>query len=160
MRGPASLRIVGVAIGLGAGLFAAWLCHPATRAGLLAQSLYRAELSLYDYRLAWTPSPGRSPDITIVTIDEESLAQPELNLWPWPRRFHAQVVRNLAQAGARHRGLILAARRVTQRPPTRTLLRTPLSADDESWLQRCAAGNVALAMEGHTRQASPEAAVS
>lgn len=164
MRGPASLRIVGVAIGLGAGLFAAWLCHPATRAGLLAQSLYRAELSLYDYRLAWTPSPGRSPDITIVTIDEESLAQPELNLWPWPRRFHAQVVRNLAQAGARVIGvdLILAGTSSNvQCPPDQDpfFWTPPLSADDEELVAALrAAGNVVLAMEiVHEAVASPEA---
>jgi CHASE2 domain-containing sensor protein len=100
MRGRALLVVVGAASGLGAGLLAAWLCNPANSAGLLGQSLYRAELSVYDYRLARAPSPGRSDEIVIVEMDEGSFSQPQLNIWPWPRRFHAKVLRNLAEAGA------------------------------------------------------------
>lgn len=153
MRGPAVLRVIGIAIGLGAGLFAAWLCHPATRAGLLAQSLYRAELSLYDFRLAWAPSRGQSRDIVIVTIDEESLAQPELQIWPWPRRFHAQVLRNLARAGARVIGvdMILAGTSSNvQCPPGQDpfFWTPPLSPDDEALVAALReAGNVVLGME-------------
>lgn len=87
MGGRRVLHLMGVAIGLGAGLFAAWLCKPATRAGLLGQALHGAELTAYDYRLAWAASSRRSPDIAIVTMDEESFAQPELSIWPWPRRL-------------------------------------------------------------------------
>jgi len=37
-------------------------------------------------------------DLVIVAIDARSLQ--ELSVWPWPRRYHAQVLRNLAAAGA------------------------------------------------------------
>ncbi|WP_310468055.1 EAL domain-containing protein [Sphingomonas sp.] len=37
-------------------------------------------------------------DIAIVEIDARSLA--ELRSWPWPRRYHAEVVRELDRAGA------------------------------------------------------------
>ncbi len=153
MRGRAVLVAVGVAIGLGAGLLSAWLCNPATNAGLLGQSLYRAELSLYDYRLAWSPSPGRSDEIVIVEMDEESFSQPELNIWPWPRRFHAQVLRNLAAAGASVIGvdMILAGTSSNvQCPPGQDpfFWTPPLSPDDEALVSALKdAGNIVLAME-------------
>ena len=37
-------------------------------------------------------------DVVVVEIDARSLAQ--LRTWPWPRRYHAQVLRQLTQAGA------------------------------------------------------------
>ncbi len=153
MRGRAILLAVGVAIGLGAGLLSAWLCNPATSGGLLSQSLYRAELSLYDYRLAWAPSPGRSDEIVIVEMDEESFSQPELNLWPWPRRFHAQVLRNLAAAGASVIGvdMILAGTSSNAEcPPGQDpfFWTPPLSPDDEAVVAALRdAGSVVLAME-------------
>ncbi|MFL6745197.1 MAG: CHASE2 domain-containing protein, partial [Sphingomicrobium sp.] len=37
-------------------------------------------------------------EIAVVEVDAKSLA--ELRSWPWPRRYHAQVVRKLSEAGA------------------------------------------------------------
>jgi EAL domain-containing protein (putative c-di-GMP-specific phosphodiesterase class I)/CHASE2 domain-containing sensor protein len=37
-------------------------------------------------------------DVAVVEVDARSLAQ--LKTWPWPRRYHAQVVRELTKAGA------------------------------------------------------------
>lgn len=153
MLGRSTLLAVGVAIGLGAGLFSAWLCNPGTSAGLLSQSLYRAELSLYDYRLAWAPYAGRNEDIVIVDIDEESFSQPELNIWPWPRRFHAQVLRNLANAGAGVIGvdMILSGSSSNVECPSGQdpfFWTPPLSPDDEALVAALQdAANVVLAME-------------
>ncbi|MGI5817293.1 MAG: CHASE2 domain-containing protein [Armatimonadota bacterium] len=159
MRRQHGLRVIGIAIGLGAGLFAAWLCDPSTPAGLLSQVLYRAELSLYDYRLAWAPGdhgqsgPVPSRDITLVTIDEESFSQPELSMWPWPRRFHARVLRRLGDAGARVIGMDIILAGVSgdpECPPGEDpfLWTPPLSPDDEALVAGLrAAGNVVLALE-------------
>jgi len=154
MRRSGALYAVGLAIGLGAGLLAAWLCNPTAKTGLLGQSLYRAELSLYDYRLAWAPSPGPSPDIVIVMMDEESFSQPELSIWPWPRGYHARVMRNLAEAGARLIGvdIILAGTSSSDaEPPPGAdpfFWEPPLSEDDEELAAALRdAGNVVLAME-------------
>ena len=39
-----------------------------------------------------------SGEVVIVEVDARSLA--ELRTWPWPRHYHAQVLRQLSQAGA------------------------------------------------------------
>lgn len=145
------LSSLGLAIGLACGLLAAWLCHPSTRAGFLAQGLWRAELATYDYRLSYAPGAGRSRDIAIVTIDDESLTQPELNVWPWPRRFHAKVIKQLKQAGARLIGIDIVLAGVGgggQVSAAGELAIAPLSKDDQylgGAIQ--GAGNVILAME-------------
>lgn len=41
-----------------------------------------------------------SGDIVIVGIDDRSLAK--LGSWPWPRRYHAELIEKLEGAGARH----------------------------------------------------------
>ena len=41
-----------------------------------------------------------SGDIVLVTIDDNSLA--EIGRWPWPRRYHAQLIDRLTAAGAKH----------------------------------------------------------
>lgn len=55
--------------------------------------------------LAFPGEPGgaaahaRIPDVAIVALDPRSLrARPD---WPWPRRFHADALRQLKQAGVR-----------------------------------------------------------
>jgi class 3 adenylate cyclase len=65
--------------------------------------LFRAiELASYDLRLraeaVLRPMPVH-PDIVILGIDDESLAL--LGVWPWPRRYWADVVEALAEFGAR-----------------------------------------------------------
>jgi adenylate cyclase len=139
-------------LGLAAGLVAAWLCHPGTRAGFLAQGLWRAELATYDYRLSYAPHPRRSTDLVLVTIDDESMNQGgELSVWPWPRRYHARVIKQLHAAGAKVIGvdMVLAGSsgggEVTLSGP---LALAPLSKDDEYLAGALKlAGNVVLAME-------------
>ncbi len=48
MRGPAVLRVIKIAIGLGTGPIAAASCHPATHAGPPAQSLHHAGPACYE----------------------------------------------------------------------------------------------------------------
>lgn len=59
--------------------------------------LWRADKALYDanHRLL-TRAAG--DEIVIVAIDEQSLAT--LGRWPWPRRLHAELIDQLAAAGA------------------------------------------------------------
>jgi diguanylate cyclase len=40
-----------------------------------------------------------SGDITLVTIDDHALQQ--IGRWPWPRRYHAELIDKLTQAGAK-----------------------------------------------------------
>jgi adenylate cyclase len=64
------------------------------------QPLEAIEHRLYDARFAARgPVAPRSRDrIAIVAIDQVSLRN--LAEWPWPRRFHARLIRRLQQAGA------------------------------------------------------------
>ncbi|MEA3399975.1 MAG: adenylate/guanylate cyclase domain-containing protein [Armatimonadota bacterium] len=147
------LYAVGVTIGLASGLLTAWLCHPSMPAGLISQRLYEGELALYDYRMAYAPFPGRSPDIVLVTIDEESFSQPELSGWPWPRRHHATVIGTLAAGGAKLIGIdmILSGTSSDETPPEDVdpfFWEPPLSEDDRRLVKALEeAGNVVLAME-------------
>src|SRR6185503_1222062 len=43
-------------------------------------------------------SRGPTGQIAVVEIDARSIAQ--LRTWPWPRNYHARVVRELSRAGA------------------------------------------------------------
>src|ERR1700736_781779 len=45
------------------------------------------------------PKPAK-PIVTIVDIDEKSLADPRLGQWPWPRTRIADIVNNLTRMGA------------------------------------------------------------
>ncbi|NLO72876.1 MAG: CHASE2 domain-containing protein, partial [candidate division WS1 bacterium] len=153
MRGRLPLYVVALGLGLASGLLAAWLCHPATRAGLLAQGLWRAELISYDYRLSYAPTEERSEEIVLVTIDDESLSQEGLQVWPWPRDYHARVLQELKQAGARLIGLdvILAGvsggkgSAISETGPL--ALPVPSKADRTLTEAIQSAGNVVLAME-------------
>lgn len=73
-------------------------------AGALSMSdlFWRIDRNLYDLgiTLAARPAP---PDIVIVAIDDESLAQ--IGRWPWPRAVHATLLNRLTTAGARSVGL-------------------------------------------------------
>lgn len=152
MQRRGSLYAVGTAIGLLAGLFAGWLCLPSTPAGLVGDYLYGAELVSYDYRLAWTPSPGLSEEITLVTIDEESFAHPELSVWPWPRGAHARVIENLREAGAAVIGVdvIFAGSSTEATPPPDVdafFWEPPLSEGDQRLVEALSGGPVLLAMQ-------------
>ena len=59
----------------------------------------RLELKAYDLLMV-TSAPGKSTlPITIVGIDEPSLAQIGKQ-WPWPRRLHGELLEQLNRAGA------------------------------------------------------------
>ena len=56
----------------------------------------------YDSQLRlWSHTPPS--DITIIAIDERSLAQ--LGRWPWPRRTHAELINKLSQVNVKAIGL-------------------------------------------------------
>jgi adenylate cyclase len=57
------------------------------------------ELAVYDFN-ALNSAPN-TPDqrIVIVDIDDESINQ--LGVWPWPREYHAKVIKRLTQLGAK-----------------------------------------------------------
>ncbi len=87
--------------------FPEWLKLPLTlllliTALVLGDWLWRWDQLLYDVHLRqWTtPAPD---DIVLVAIDEASLK--ELGRWPWPRRFHAQLIQRLDEAGAKTIGM-------------------------------------------------------
>ena len=52
---------------------------------------------LADLRFAWLSKPAGG-EIVIVAIDAPSIEQ--IGVWPWPRRLHAQLLRQLDLAGA------------------------------------------------------------
>src|SRR5437762_11430882 len=52
----------------------------------LAFLMHRAELATYDARFKLRGDQKPNPDIAIIAIDENSLAQ--LHQWPWPRSIH------------------------------------------------------------------------
>jgi diguanylate cyclase (GGDEF)-like protein/PAS domain S-box-containing protein len=53
--------------------------------------------ALADLRFAWLSQPASS-EIVIVTIDAPSIEK--IGVWPWPRRLHAELLRQLERAGA------------------------------------------------------------
>lgn len=57
------------------------------------------EVKTIDLRYARARTAAPYEGIVVVTIDAEDLA--ELGEWPWPRRFHGELVRRLKDAGAR-----------------------------------------------------------
>lgn len=60
--------------------------------GGIAEGALRATRST----LHWHKASG---DIVVVKIGHASLRQ--IGRWPWPRRYHAQIIEQLTQAGAR-----------------------------------------------------------
>lgn len=73
-------------------------------AGLAVMNVLKVGQSLEDhgldlcYRLR--PRASSPADLLIVGIDEQSF-QEMRRAWPWPRRFHAELIRQLQGAGAR-----------------------------------------------------------
>ena len=55
-------------------------------------------VTAFDFYQTLKPREATQGLVTIVDIDENSLA--ELGQWPWPRTFLAQIVQNLTQMGA------------------------------------------------------------
>jgi CHASE2 domain-containing sensor protein len=74
------------------------LLIPATLYIVYADWLWRWDKLFYDLNINfWSRSPPN--DIVLVTIDEESLTA--LGPWPWPRRLHAALIKELMRAGAK-----------------------------------------------------------
>ena len=69
---------------------------------VLHDSLWRWDQLLYDVHLRQWSNPAPD-DIVLVAIDETSLS--ELGQWPWPRNTHAQLIKQLKEAGAKTIGL-------------------------------------------------------
>ena len=105
MQRRRSSYIMAAVIGLVAAALALLLCWPGAGLGLVGQALWRLELLTYDFRLANSVPQTASDHVVVVTIDERSIAS--LGTWPWPRRYHAQVISNLAEAGAKLIGVDL-----------------------------------------------------
>ena len=64
----------------------------------------RAELATYDLRVQATAQPSApSPDIVLVSIDDDSVRRmaPLVGRWPWPRLAHATLIDFLARAPAK-----------------------------------------------------------
>ncbi len=57
------------------------------------------EKKTFDLRARLAAPDERNPDIELVTIGEDDLA--EFGRWPWPRNILAEVIDNLSEAGAR-----------------------------------------------------------
>ncbi|WP_445370780.1 CHASE2 domain-containing protein [Methylomonas sp. HW2-6] len=63
-----------------------------------SDALWRVDRWVYDLQLPLLASPA-SPEIVIIEVDQESLA--EFGRWPWPRDIHARLLEFLAQSKPR-----------------------------------------------------------
>jgi PAS domain S-box-containing protein len=63
-----------------------------------AGALAPIEQAMMDLRFRLLERPA-SGSVAVVAIDTRSLRQ--LNTWPWPRRYHAQIIDRLMEAGAK-----------------------------------------------------------
>ena len=81
-----------VLISLGAVGFTVWLS--------VLGAFDRLELASYDFRFRWRGEEPPDTNIVIVAVDDQSQQELGLN-WPFPRSFHAKLVRNLKAAGAK-----------------------------------------------------------
>jgi adenylate cyclase len=57
-------------------------------------------LRTFDNFQAFSPRVKSIRPVTIVDIDEKSVADPKLGQWPWPRTRIAEIIQKLAQLGA------------------------------------------------------------
>ncbi len=76
------------------------------------------EKKTFDIRSRLSASGERNPDIEIVVIDDEDLA--EIGRFPWPRNILARAINNLAMAGAK----VIALDIMFNEPEESTGLRT------------------------------------
>jgi CHASE2 domain len=96
-RGPSPLRLLAAYLGLGCLVIVLHLLRP----GLLV----RLDLAVYDRLAAASPVRPPSGRVTLVEIDERTLA--EAGRWPWPRDRVATLVDRVRSLGAVAIGLDL-----------------------------------------------------
>jgi len=65
---------------------------------IFSDGFNRTETAAYDLGVNWT-SAAPSPDIAVIAIDDASINT--LGRWPWPRDYHAELIRKLTQDGAK-----------------------------------------------------------
>ncbi len=63
--------------------------------------LDRIELRTLDWRFAHRGTRPPCPDVVVLAVDDDSIAEPELGRWPWRRDRFARVIRDLKEGGAR-----------------------------------------------------------
>ncbi len=94
---PAGLSLKGLVSRRWGGLIRGLLVFAVVSGAYLAGWLEFVESQLADARFSLLRRPA-TDGVVLVEIDSESLA--ELDVWPWPRAFHAQLVDNLTASGA------------------------------------------------------------
>jgi len=71
-----------------------------TVALLLFGAFDRMEWASYDFRFRYRGPEPPDPNVVIVAIDDQSQQELGMN-WPFPRSYHAELIRNLTMAGAK-----------------------------------------------------------
>ncbi|HSO72353.1 MAG TPA: adenylate/guanylate cyclase domain-containing protein, partial [Thermodesulfobacteriota bacterium] len=82
--------------GLILGFFVFWVIAPAS---FLPLGTFLENRAL-DFCYQWRPTKPVPSEIVIVAIDEASF-QELRRVWPWPRSYHARLVKHLSDAGAK-----------------------------------------------------------
>ena len=72
-------------------------------------ALERVDLALYDVLLPFQYGE-MSDEIVVVTIDDASVS--ELGRWPWDRTYHADLIKQLSNMGARIIGIDILILRI------------------------------------------------
>ncbi|MCD6350766.1 MAG: CHASE2 domain-containing protein, partial [Armatimonadetes bacterium] len=131
----AAILVLGAVLGLASALI------PRSR-GPAGDLLWRLELTSYDWRLRMRAVRPRSEKITIVGVDNTSLQL--IGSWPWPREYHAELIRALQEAGAR----VIVFDMLFDLPSSREPVVNGVSRDDLVFARAIRdAGNVVLICE-------------
>jgi adenylate cyclase len=83
-------RLVCLVLLVGFAAFRVWDPHP----------VEEMRVRTWDYFQLFEPRVKTIRPVTIVDIDEKSLADPRLGQWPWPRTRIADIITNLTKLGA------------------------------------------------------------
>lgn len=93
-----------------------------------AQPVVHARHAFFDQLQRWQPRPALSPPaVTVVDIDDDSLAR--LGQWPWPRSRMAALTERLQGAGALAIGFDMIFSEADRSSPRAALDLWPLQAD-------------------------------
>jgi len=93
--------------------------------------LQRLDMLISDWRFQLRDAKTPGPEVVIAAIDEKSLDDPDLGIWPWPHAVQGKLVDQLTAYGARVIGYDV----VFSAADTRTALK-PLQ-DIQQWLGDC-----------------------